>query len=506
MIVYENKRLKMAKEKSGRGLSAIIADLEEKDRKIQEEKDNKEREFKNFTEKIEKNLNIKMKKDENDEQNGYICCFNNIPIGISSSLADIMLLEENLDLLSKYQFMDFSNNGFYYISMNIKKENIKFKGIKNTPSLGFYNENPGFYWISFDINLVNWDEPYTFLEFIQYLQNLSEGEKCTIGFTDDEVYSILFGFKTHNEYLNKNIKSIYEDMLKTVNGLLSKANSDLRSKSNLKNNKIYIHIVDEFKIIIKQYLSYFNQYIKRAKQENIKFYVDEFDEGLVLNFITNNENELEKVKEFLSEYIGFTEKNVENIVPHVSDTISGKDQILLFFELKQNVRQYQNNIESLKDQMKVLALTCNEVKKEFNELDFIPAAVITKALKEIQPSIHIEQNQIQTQHQLQKQTQKLQNDLSLLANSFNELIQHIDDKDLKKNGKELLKTIYSVSTEANKENIKEKGILPRIRNYITKANEIMTMTDDVKKIYNKVLENYNTVAEHFDFSLLEVFK
>lgn len=67
--------------------------------------------------------------------------------------------------------------------------------------------------------------------------------------------------------------------------------------------KVFVQIKDELKIAVKQYLSYFNQFVKRSKNEVVNFNIDENKDGLVLNFKVQNLNDLENIKTNLSEYI-----------------------------------------------------------------------------------------------------------------------------------------------------------------------------------------------------------
>ena len=274
--------------------------------------------------------------------------------------------------------------------------------------------------------------------------------------------------------------------------------------SNLDGNsyKVFVQIKDELKIAVKQYLSYFNQFVKRSKNEVINFSIDENQDGLVLNFKVQNHDDLEKIKTNLSEYIRFSEKPENEIIPHINIGTSEYDKTMLMLELKQQVRHYHSMMESAKDNLKVVSSLLNI---PYNDLDFSPASLIIEGFQKITEatpisSVHVEQHQMQTQSQ--HQMQELKNHLEPFAKNFNELIDLIHESNLKEDGQKLLNDIYPIMTKPTEEKVEQSGLLPKFSSFIEKAKKTVDLIENGKETYNRFAKNYNGIAKILNYSLL----
>jgi len=268
--------------------------------------------------------------------------------------------------------------------------------------------------------------------------------------------------------------------------------------------KVFIQIRDEIKIIVKEYLSYFNQYVKRAKKEIIKFSLDETEDGLILNFVVDNEGDLEEIKSNLSEFISFTEKTDKEIVPFIHSDTSDFDKGMLMLELTQRVRHFQSMLEGAKDNLKVLSMTCN---MPYNELDYVSANVMITGFSKLTEStpisnIYLEQSQSQNQSQKQEQIQELQNYLEPIAGELDNIISNIADEALKNEGNQLLSEVYPLITKPTEEKIENSGLLPKLKFFMTKVKDTTELIDTAKDTYNNFAENYNGLAKIFKYSAL----
>lgn len=266
--------------------------------------------------------------------------------------------------------------------------------------------------------------------------------------------------------------------------------------------KVFVQIKDELKIAVKQYLSYFNQFVKRSKNEVVNFNIDENKDGLVLNFKVQNLNDLENIKTNLSEYIKFSEKPESEIIPYIHTGTSEYDKTMLMLELKQQVRHYHSMMESAKDNLKVVS---SLLKIPYNDLDFAPASLIIEGFQKITEStpissVHVEQHQMQTQSQ--HQMQKLKNYLEPFAKDFNELLDLIHEPKLKEDGQKLLNEVYPIMTKPTEEKIEQSGILPKFSSFIEKAKKTVDLIENGKDTYNRIAENYNGIAKILNYSLL----
>lgn len=347
----------------------------------------------------------------------------------------------------------------------------------------------------------NWKKPYSFIEFVQMFKEKCNNEDEILYYQPDEVESNGIGIKLEINKENLSIKNLYNFILQTFINLMSDTINTLSLNDNSNENNSFlvnIKIKEEFKIILKQYLSYFNSYVKNTIQQNIEFYVDENDDGLVLNFKANNYYELENIKNSLSDFISFTEKSFDEIIPKISEKTTEYEKQVLMLDLRAQLRHYHAMIESVKDKIKILD------DKNFNELDYLSATTLIDGFNRIsqtlpQSNIYLEQSQNQSQNQ--NQNQILQTELLSLTEELDNLINHIN-RDTKVKGNELLEEIYSIGTNPTKEKIEQVGVLPKLNSFMSRAKKSLDLVDEGKEIYNRVANNYNTLAKIMNYSFL----
>ncbi len=261
--------------------------------------------------------------------------------------------------------------------------------------------------------------------------------------------------------------------------------------------RVHIKIQDEIKTVIKQYLSYFSQYVKRAKKEMIDFYLSDTVDGFSINFKVTDEDELENIKSYLSEYMSFTEKKEDEVVPLVVGKPSAYDMTMLALELRQQIRHYSSMLESTKDNLKVVSATLGI---PYNELEHVSASTMIQGFQQLTEAtpisnIYLEQTQQQSQYQIQSQTQELRNYLESLTGNLSEIIDLIEDPKLKEEGEKVLNDIYPVVTQPTEKSISDVGMLPKLKNFSSKVRKAVDFIDDTKETYNKFVENYNGIAK-----------
>ena len=287
---------------------------------------------------------------------------------------------------------------------------------------------------------------------------------------------------------------------KVIKWIISYIKNLNENKEKEKYYKVCLKMQDEFRMIVKQYLSYFNQFVKKTSQKIIDFYVEESDDSLILNFKVESYDELEEIKLKLFEYVGFVDQKEEEITPLITADTTEYDKMMLMLDLRSRYREYHVMIENTKDQMKIV---CASLGIKYNELEYISANTIIEGFKQISetlptPNIYLKQ----IQYQSQSQSQELQNDMSDLINSFNDVLNNINDEKLKEEGKQLLHSIYSIATQPSEDIIIENGLLPKLDHFIKKAQKVIDFVDDTKNIYNKFAENYNHIAKILKYSTL----
>lgn len=365
----------------------------------------------------------------------------------------------------------------------------------------FWRETVPYFSIEVQPDSDNWKKTYSFIELVQMFKEKCNNEDEILYYQPDEIEANGIGIKLEINKEDVSIKNLYNSILQIFINLMSDTTNTLSLNNNSSENNSFlvnIKIKEEFKIILKQYLAYFNSYVKNTIQQNIEFYVDENDYGLVLNFKANNYNELENIKNSLSEFVSFTEKSFNEIVPKISEKTTEYEKQVLMLDLRAQLRHYHAMIESVKDKIKILD------GKNFNELDYLSATTLIDGFNRIsqtlpQSNIYLEQNQNQSQNQ--NQNQILQTELLNLTKELDNLINHINS-DSKVKFNRLLEEIYSIGTNPTKEKIEKVGVLPKLNSFMTMAKESLDLVDEGKEIYNRVANNYNTLAKIMNYSFL----
>ncbi|MBP6732823.1 MAG: leucine-rich repeat domain-containing protein [Chitinophagales bacterium] len=100
-----------------------------------------------------------------------------------------------------------------------------------------------------------------------------------------------------------------------------------------------------FRTPLKQYLNYFNDFVVASKGVQVNFEVISYEEGLELNIKVNTEVELQKIKEYLQEYISFTKSNIDNLNPTFTLPVTDTKRDLVILDLRNQIRNLQSSIE-----------------------------------------------------------------------------------------------------------------------------------------------------------------
>lgn len=122
---------------------------------------------------------------------------------------------------------------------------------------------------------------------------------------------------------------------------------------------VIVELQDELLTYIQQYLNFFPEYVRIAKQQIIEFEVEKVKNGLKLKTKFGENIRKENFNKWLNEYIGFVKNKVENFDIEIEGNPSTKEIDLLRLKL-------ENQIAHLENSLKIVGLE-NQYLKENNE-------------------------------------------------------------------------------------------------------------------------------------------
>lgn len=111
-------------------------------------------------------------------------------------------------------------------------------------------------------------------------------------------------------------------------------------------------IPKEMRTAVKQYLTYFPEYVEIAKGKTIKFEVKSSEDGISIE--TSEADNLEELNEFFNEYLGFVKNNLDDLQPKIHIEIQETRKDLFLLELKSQVQHFKQQIEFKNFQIKYL--------------------------------------------------------------------------------------------------------------------------------------------------------
>lgn len=125
--------------------------------------------------------------------------------------------------------------------------------------------------------------------------------------------STMLGVETIGVYIDKNqirnIKELSNQFSEIVENTIEKIEEEYSVE-----NKIYYKIDKKIRTGIKQYITYFNDYVEKTKGITINFETENYDEGLILK-VAKNQN-IDRIDEYFDEYINFLKyENIDEIEP-----------------------------------------------------------------------------------------------------------------------------------------------------------------------------------------------
>jgi len=133
----------------------------------------------------------------------------------------------------------------------------------------------------------------------------------------------------------------------------SKSNNDINEKNE---HEVYLNIQvsDKIHTIVKQYLVFFNDFVKKAKNKDIDFEVISIEDGLRLKLLVNDEYEFENIIKYLNEYIDFVKKNIDDLEVHFETNLEKDERTEFINDLKDEILHLNSRLKIKSDENKKL--------------------------------------------------------------------------------------------------------------------------------------------------------
>jgi hypothetical protein len=221
-----------------------------------------------------------------------------------------------------------------------------------------------------------------------------------------------------------------------------------------------IEIRQEFRSAFKQYLTYFEEFVRKAKGKKIKFEVHTEPNGLEILIDSDNEEETVKIVRYLKEYVSLITQNIDNLNIEIQSGVSSLQAETLIVDLRHQLRHLQGSLDNARLEIKYQKREICNLKTQVEQYYTLLLETKTKG-DFIQQNIQQNNYQGQGQQQESKMTNnQSQNNVnqpiantgemeSAIASGNNTNINQVQDPQLK----ELLEQLKS---EINSSELKEE--------------------------------------------------
>jgi len=168
----------------------------------------------------------------------------------------------------------------------------------------------------------------------------------------------------HNEKFNQNDQHFLEKFAKQLDIAILRTR-DL-SRIHIGNRQILrqpIILPKELRTPIKQYLTYFKEYIHIVQGIEVEFEVLSYADGLILEIEEKENFNFSKICHYLNEYLIFMKKNIDDINPEVETNISATKKDIFLVKLKNEVQQLKFKIEIEQIEKRLLNETIDRLER-----------------------------------------------------------------------------------------------------------------------------------------------
>lgn len=423
------------------------------------------------------------------------------------TLSNIFINIEEEEILFRIGEIDF-----------IKKDRIKDRGFKFSSFLYLLKsetpERSHALKFAFSFDAINWKNNFSIGDVFEFFKNNSyEGLQFLILEYDDSpcIYCDIDIEIFKKNTLREAIGEVMAIFLEELNKL------DELKKSYL---EIFYKIDRVFKTGIKQYITYFNDYVMNTKGLNINFEMENHPDGLIIKL--DRAQEIHKIEDYFIEYMDFLRyEKVEDIKPKYEITKTDYEITFEKMELQSEINNLKHKCDKLSlqishrdEQKKMLEEKINyhENMNEFFKRTINNMIENSKNFSSLSSGLVINNTNTSTiTNNINIETKEIEN----FQNNINEikkLLKGIDNPNLEDEKNEIEKIDDEILDVTNVDELKGKkkyfNLYKRFINNINDENSTLNNTIKAtvkgKELLNKVkplipamLSNINKLAEFF---------
>ena len=262
-------------------------------------------------------------------------------------------------------------------------------------------------------------------------------------------------------------------------GQLKKANEILRAPANIRTS-------------LKQYITFFNEFVSITKGKKINFESRFDEEGVLIEIGYSDDDELDEITAYFGEYLGFIKQSISNISVEFTTKVEPLKKQLFYLELKQEISNLNNRLEIKNFENQTLrgliSVYENQLKKDLNS-----------------PTVFLQVSQNNSNNI------SLSQQMPLLTNNLKDLISFLNDKNVPAEElQELENDLKKANNSSDQVNLKP---LQKLREFLLRLDDDTTPIGRTVKASKKALsiakniaKNYNKVAQWVGLPIVpEVF-
>lgn len=211
----------------------------------------------------------------------------------------------NLNILVNYRIDEILKKDFYFLLVELKKDFLAYSDWLMKIDLYFGRNESQFIYL--DIDIQEWDQPFTFKTFFEKLKSNLEFDQIISVESEDVITALADSLMLRIKIIdkNKNIKDLCDSILMTLKSRLNLVIMELILKQDSLTNTFTFP--PEIQSSCEQYLIYFATFLKDIginAETNIE---SKTHETLFTVIPANGEEALDKIKEALQVYLSLPE-------------------------------------------------------------------------------------------------------------------------------------------------------------------------------------------------------
>jgi Leucine-rich repeat (LRR) protein len=264
--------------------------------------------------------------------------------------------------------------------------------------------------------------------------------------------------------------------------------------SNEESSAFSFKVPKEIRTAVKQYLTYFAEYVEVAKGKNITFEVKTVEEGILIEADSQDLNEL---NDYFNEYLGFVKNNIDDLAPRIEVTLEEPKKDLFILELKSQVQHFKQQIEFKNFQLKYLEKQVNNFQDLLLAQISRPIPIVINALASSSSTSEATSEQhTSVITEIKLELPILQNEiLNLRSNLPEDISKNLEDE-LKYIDEELLANDVKDVEDLDKKPLKRIGrLFEQINDEDSELNKIVKGSAKFKNALQKLGKSYNKIAQ-----------